>query len=276
MIGALFILFGTLLSEISALIGKFKATQKKESLFLMGFLETFWVMLFFIIIALCRGTLYLDPASLPIFFIRVIFELVVFTLGLQAIIKADRSTNAFLTIITIPLLLIVDIALGYDIAALQIIGIVIIIIALCTLYIKHGIRKKGSAYIILWACGAVITISLFKYNITHYNSVEAEGAYMYLILCAYSLIMTLIYDRRNPFPYLFKYPYNLESLTRGVAVPLLSFAYMFGTASIILTAKRVLSIIWSIFFGNHYFHEKRIGIKIICLVVVFLGLVLIY
>ncbi|MEK7641443.1 MAG: hypothetical protein AAB365_00450 [Patescibacteria group bacterium] len=276
MIGIIFIVFGTFLSEVSALIGKFEVAHKKETLYLMGFLEMFWATVFFVGLSLFNGNFYLDPASLPTFAARAILEIAVFTFGLLAIIKADRSTNGFLTILTIPLLLGIDIVLGYDIALQQIVGMFIIIAAIVGLYAKRGIQTKGIAYVLLWTFGAAITISLFKYNVTHYNSVEAEQGYMFLILLTYFLVMVIWKSRRNPFPYLWTYPYSFQSLTRGIAVPILSFAYIFAPASIIVTGKRAFSMLWSVLSGNHYYHEKKLGIKVLYLALILVGLVLMY
>lgn len=276
MLAIIFIIAGTLLSEVAASIGKFETSHKRETLFQMGFLEAFWPAVFFISLAVYNGNFYLDPASLPTFSIRMFFEIIVFILGLLMIMKSDRSTSAFLTTLTIPLLLFVDIVLGYDIGFQQIAGMLIVIIALVGLYAKNGIRKEGSVYSILWACGAVITISLFKYDVTHYNSVAAEQGYAYLILLAFFLACALIRDKKNPIPFLFKYPFGVQSLARGAAMPFLSFAYIFAPASIILTGKRAFSVLWAIFAGGRYFKEKKLGLKILYLGLIVIGLVLAY
>ncbi|MDQ5893553.1 MAG: hypothetical protein QG640_565 [Patescibacteria group bacterium] len=270
------IIIGTLLSEIAASIGKFQTQHKKETIFQMGFLEAFWPAVFFISIALYNGGFYLDPASFPTFFARMFFETIVFTLGLAMIIKSDRSTSAFLTILTIPLLLLVDTFLGYEIGPQQIAGILIVVFSLVGLYSGKGLRKSGSLYAILWALGAAITISLYKYNVTHYNSVAAEQGYAFLMLLIFFFVLSLVREKKNPIPFLFKYPYNVQSLARGVAMPFLSFAYIFAPASIILTGKRAFSVLWAILSGGHYFNEKKLGIKILYLGFIIIGLILAY
>ena len=97
-----------------------------------------------------------------------------------------------------PLLVIADLVLGYELQAYQIIGVGIIIFALAVLFLNHGINKKGIFYSALSAILAVATLSLFKYDITKYNSVEAEQGIISVILLIYLFFMARLITKENP------------------------------------------------------------------------------
>lgn len=97
---------------------------------------------------------------------------------------ADRSTYGFLRVLTIPLLLLVDLALGYSLSQGQIVGVSILTLSVLLLLLNHGLRTKGIGFVLLSAVNAVVTLSLFKYDITHFNSVEVEQGITQLVLLA--------------------------------------------------------------------------------------------
>jgi len=274
MIGLFLVLTSTFFKEIGTSIGKTKVAEHKESIYTFGFLSMLGSMLFFLFIAFfIRGAFLFSLESLPTFTIRAILEIAQAHVSILAITVADRSTFGFLRIITIPLLLSVDIVLGYSIGLSQIAGIAIIVFVLIFLLLNHGIRKKGMWLVLFTAVNAVVTISLFKYNITHFNSVEAEQALISGIVLIYFLIMALFVAKENPFRFLRQPVFLLQSVTEGISHVVLSFAYIFAAASVITTAKRALSILWAILSGNLYFREKHIGIKIIALIVIVIGFI---
>jgi drug/metabolite transporter (DMT)-like permease len=143
-----------------------------------------------------------------------------------------------------------------------------------TIFKSSKINKKGVLFVLFTAINAVITISLYKYNISNFNSVEAEQILINLIIMLYFYINARIVTKEHPFLLLKKTIYLLQSSTQGIAGVVESFAYLFAAPSIILTAKKSTSLIWSIFSGNIYFKEKHIAIKIIVLIFITFGLVL--
>lgn len=162
--------------------------------------------------------------------------------------------------------------LGYAISPRQIIGIILIAVALLLLFINHGIKKKGARDIAISAILAAFTISLYKYNITHYNTVEAEQGLMLLYLMTFSYFMARKYRKENPFKFLLKPRFFFQSLAAGVGTIGLSFAYVFAPASIIATAQRSLAVLFSIVSGEVYFHEKNILVKLTGFVLVLFGI----
>lgn len=193
---------------------------------------------------------------------------------MHAVVEAERSTFGFLMVGTIPLLLIVDIFLGYPIDFLSLIGISLIIISLLFLFINHGLSKKGIRYVLFSTVNAVATISIFKHLIMNYNSVEAQQFITSLILLTFLFIMAIWKSRENPLTFIFKKRFLYQSMSRGLGTMFMSFAYLYAPASIITGAKRGTSVLASIFSGNRYFHEKHLIIKIVSFTFVILGLVL--
>lgn len=275
MFGILLAFASSLFRETGTSIGKSQALEKKESVHTMAFLNLFWAAIFFFAYAFfIRGEFLFDLASLPTFILRAALEILQLHFTMRAIVIADRSTFGFLRIWTIPLLLVVDITLGYAISFEQILGISLIVISFIILFINHGIKKKGAGFVLFTAINAVATISLFKYHITYFNSAEAEQGIITLILIAYSFIMARYVAKENPLRFLTKRIFFFQSMAWGIGSVLMSFAYLFGPASIITAAKRALTILTSTLAGNFYFHEKKLIIKLISFTLIALGIIL--
>ena len=274
MIAIILTSFGTLFAEVANTIGKDEVQKKKESMYTMGFLNLLFGTIFFFAIAIGKGSFQFSLASLPTFTIRAILEVIITYTIMASIIKADRTTFSFLRIITVPLILGTDMLIGYDISILQIIGISILVLTLIFLLMNHGISRKGSGLVLISALLAVATISLYKYNITHFNSVEAEQGIIYLILMFYFIFGAKIFAKENPFRFLKNKIHLTQSGTHGIASVLESFAYSFAPPSIIMAAKRSSAVLWSIISGNVYFKEKHPLIKIIAFLFIIIGMIL--
>jgi len=273
MIGIVLIAVGELFSQISTSIGKYEVAHKKESLYAMGFLHSVWTALFLLLmVTFWRGEFVFSLASLPTFIARALLEVTLVFVALHAVLKADRSTFSFLRVLTIPFLLIVDVALGYNISTNQMLGISAIVIALLFLFMNHGLSRKGKLLSIASALLAVGTISLYKYNITNFNSVEGEQIVMHTIILLTIIFTAWIKGHENVFKTLAQKVFIFQSLTAGLASVFMSFAYLFAPASIITTTKRSLEILYSMIFGRSYFHEKHFGIKISALVLTVFGI----
>jgi len=273
MFGLLFTIAATFFHEIGTSIGKTEVRDHKESIYTMGCLNLLWSTIILLVIAFARQEFVFSFESLPTFSIRALLEIAQFHIGILAIIKAERSAVGFIMIGTIPLLLAIDIFLGYAISFSQIIGITIIILALIFLLMNHGIRTKGFWYIIFITINAAATISLYKYDITHFNSVEAEQSLTLAILLVYFTIMAFFVARENPIRFLKQRVFLVQSFSMGLATAFMSFAYLFAPASIITTAKRALAILWATLSGNIYFHEKHLFVKMISYAMIISGLI---
>lgn len=272
MFGIFLTAIGTFFEEIASSFGKWEILHKEENIYTFGFLNYFWVLIIFIIFAVIKNNFIFNFASIPIFGLLIILEMAQTYSTLHAIKEADRSTLGFLMIGTIPLLLVVDIILGYKINFFNILGISAIILGLIILLINHGINKKGIGYVIFSTINAVATISIYKYCITYYNSVVAQQIITCIFLLVFLFIMSVWKFKENPFTYLFKKKFLFQSISNGVGGVILSIAYVFAPASVITSGKRASSVLWAIISGNRYFHERHILIKIISFVFIIIGL----
>lgn len=266
---------GTLFSEVSMSIGKVEIAQKKQSVYSMGFLLLFWATLIY------AGTAILFPQtfvfsleSLPTFIPRLCLEMFQFTVLMIAIAKAHRSSFGFIRTITIPLLLIVDVVLGYQIGTRHVIGMGLIFFTLVLLFLNHRIKNKGVGLVLFTSLNAVITISLYKYNITYFNSVVGEQLVIHSVLLIYFFILSWIKAKEHPFRMLKKKIFFLQSASEGLGSVLMSFAFMFAPASVILAAKRALAIFWSIISGQKLFQEHHVIIKLLAFALLVVGIVL--
>jgi hypothetical protein len=274
MFGVILIIVGTILDEISSSAGKWNVNNKKESIYTLGFLNFFWVSIIFLVIILIKGQFLFNLDSLPLFALLMILEIAQAYSSLHAVVEAERSTFGFLMVGTIPLLLLVDIFLGYPIVFLSLIGISLIVVGLLFLFTNHGLSKKGMKYVLFSTFNAVATISIFKYLITNYNSVEAQQFVTSIILLIFLFIMAIWRSKENPLTFIFKKRFLYQSISRGFGVVLMSTAYLYAPASVITGAKRGTSVLASIVSGNKYFHEKHLIIKIISFMLVVVGLIL--
>lgn len=274
MFGIILVSIGTFFDEISTLIGKREVNNNKETVFTMAFFSLFWSTLWFLVIVLWRGEFLFSAASLPTLLLRSVIEVALIYAGTMAVVRSDRSTFGFVRTGTIPLLLLADLWLGYTLTLPQILGIIVIVLTLLVAFLNHGIHKEGMKFVILATIFPVLTISLFKYNITHYNSVEADQLVTHLILLAFLFVMAIRVGKENPLTMLFRRPFFAQSFAAGVGGVLISFAYLFAPASTITAAKRAVSVLWAIISGNIYFQEKHIGLKITLFVFVTVGIIL--
>ena len=274
MLGFFFIFLGGLFDEFATSIGKDRVAAGKESIYTMGFLNTLWAALLFFGILIFEHRFVFSLQSLPTFLLRAVLEVVLAHATILAITRADRSTFSFIRTGTLPLLLGVDIALGYTVTVPQMAGIGIIVLSFLLLFINQGIRTQGMKYVVFTTIMAVATISLYKYNISHYNSVAAEQLLICLILLLYFFIKATWVAKENPFHFLRQPIFFSQSLAEGIASALISFAFLFAAASVMATAKRSLGMLWALLSGNFYFKEPEAGIKLFVFVLICFGLTL--
>lgn len=274
MFGLLLVSIGTFFEEISDSISKKEVREKKETVYTMAFLSLLWGFFWFGGILLYKQKFGFSPESIPTFSIRLVLEIIQMHTAVLAVVLADRSTFGFVRTGTLPLLLVVDLFLGYPVTMPQIAGIALIICSLLVLSLNHGIKKRGLGYLIYSTIGAVATISLYKYNITYYNSVEAEQFLIHLFLLVYFYFVALRVGRENPLRLLRQRIFFTQSFAAGVGSVVMSFAYLFASAAVITSAKRSLSVLWSILSGSMYFHEKHIAVKLTSFVLLVAGVIL--
>jgi hypothetical protein len=243
-------------------------------LYAFGFLSAFWATVFLFGLAWYRDAFVFSLESLPTFALRTILEITLMFVSLNAVLAADRSTFAFLRTLTIPLLLGADLALGYAITLPQIAGIAVMIAGFVLLTLNHGLSRTGKILTLFSALIPVATVSLYKYNITYYNSVEAEQALVHVVLLLTLLGVAWVRTGENLFVQIFRREHLLQSLSAGAAYVFMSYAYLFAPASVIMAGKRAFEILGAILFGRSMFKEKHIALKFIACAIIIAGIAL--
>lgn len=271
MLGIVLMGISQLFAEISTAIGKYEYEKKRESFYAFGFLNAFWATVFLLIIAFSRDAFVFSWESLPTFTLRAVLEIILMFVSLHAIIEADRSTFAFLRTLTIPVLLGVDLVLGYAISMTQMAGIALMLGAFIILSINRGLSRRGKLLTLFSALIPVATISLYKYNITHFNSVEAEQALQHVVMLFAILVAARFHTGENLLPLIFQRQHLAQSLSAGAGSVFLSYAYLFGPASVIMAAKRAFEVMGAILSGRTYFKEKRLTVKLVAFALVSAG-----
>lgn len=275
MFGVLLTSLGTLFEEIAGSIGKWEVRAGKESLYALAFLNLVWSAVFFWCVAAVKPGLFMfSPASVPTFLARAFLEFAVVHFSLKGLIQAERGAFGFVRTITIPLLLLVDVLAGYALSVGQLVGVGILLAVLAALFFAHGFHAKGSAFVAISAVLAVGTISLYKYNLVHFNSVVGEQLVMNTLLAVYFFAMTWRASGENPLRLFRNRVFAGQSFLQGIGSVAESFAYSFAPASVILTAKRASSVLWAALSGSAVFHERHLALKLMAIPLVLVGLVL--
>ena len=274
MIGIAITAIGTFFEEIATTIGKKEIHDKKETVYTMAFLYLFWGTFWFLGVILFKGEFIFSTASLPTFLTRFIFEIIQIHVSIWAIVLSERSTFGFVRTATLPMLLIVDLFLGYSILPIQMLGVIFIVSSLIIIFLNHGLSRNGLGFVIYSTFGAVVTVSLYKYDISNFNSVEAEQFVMHVLLVIYFFFVSLKLGHENPIKFMKHRIFFAQSFSRGATSAIISFAYLFAPASIIMAAERSTSVFWSVVFGKVYFYEKHVVVKIFSLTFLVIGIIM--
>lgn len=274
MIGVLLMTISTLFEEGGTSIGKAAMRKRVETPFTYGVLVTAVSLMALAVSAVARWDAQAFAwASVPVLTLRCVLEVVLALAIIYAIKRADRSTFGFLSTLTIPFLLVVDIVLGYGVNFFQIVGMMLIVLALFLLFMNHGFSRRGAWLTVAGALLAVVTASLFKYNITVYNSPEVDQFVAHAVLLVFFLVMSLRVERSHPFR-LFRKPLCLAQagLIAGGTL-LASFSFLYGAPSVLMTVKRAVAVFASIVTGGAVFREKHMLLKVGAGVLVLLGFI---
>jgi len=267
----LLLLSATFAEEVSDSLGKSSIRQRRETVYNAAFLSVFCTVLFLLATLAFGAEFRLELASLSTLTVRTVLEIVMAYLGAELLLKADRSTVGFLRLLTIPLLLAVDIALGYKLSSLQIVGVVIMFLALGLAFHHNPRGKKGAHLAVMSALLGVVTTSLYKYDITHYNSVVGEQ----VVVLSSVMLFFYLASEKPPVRLLFKPLTGAQSFSHGIGEVAMSFAYSYAPASVIMAMKRTFALGWTIAFGHTYFHEKSLKRKLYSGAVLVAGLALV-
>lgn len=277
MFAGLLVFVGHFFEEISASASKHAFSSRVLSYTLYGFLAHLMTTIFFGIYAYVEGNSFVyNLEAWPIFLFRILTEIIQCEIVYRAIVMSDRTSFGFARILTIPLLLLVDIALGYSLGSMQFLGVGIICVALLAYFGAEHAKGKGIRLALLSAGLSVVNISLYKYDISHYNSAMVVQFFVALILMLfYGFRVALKKEDRALLHGLKEHPYlGMMLVAQSAAALLISIAYGLAPASLILSLSRASAVIWSLISGVLYFHEQRVLKKAFVTAVLALGLVL--
>jgi hypothetical protein len=262
MFGILLALIASFFEESATSLGKWEMRQRKETPMDVGFLNVSFAWSIYVLLVLFRWPyLHFSIQSWPTLGLEMILGVTQAVATLYAVKRAERTTLGFLRIVTIPLLLAVDMLLGYDIGFLQVLGILLIVIALIVLFINHGIKKSGAWLSLFTAVDAAAGISLFKYNVVHFNSPEIEQLFVVSTMLFFFTGWIVFRERRFPLKqFLNKEGYG-QGLMMSFASVVESYAYLYAPASVLIAAKRAAAVMWALVSGSVVFHEKHLVLK---------------
>ncbi len=260
--------------EISDSIGKRQVQKHVASVYTFGFLGLFFGAIILGTEGILRHSLHFSLNSLPTFIPRLALEILQAYVTVRAITLADRGDFGFMKTLTIPLLLGMDIAFGYAITAAQVVGMVLIVLSVLILLIVEHARIQGLWYLVVGTVNAAVTITLYKYDIVHFNSVEAEQTIMSLVLMAYFFACAQYFAGENPLRFLKRGIFLEQSASSGLSNAIGSFAYAYAPASVILAALRSSAVLFALVSGRFYFRESHFLLRTFLLLFIIVGLAL--
>ena len=272
MLGGLLVFVGEGIQEVSSSLGKQLLVRRELSYAFFGTLNYFLVAVFFLVVAFVSGqSLVFNSAALVFFGARFLVEIAQAEISLRALAKADRTTFGFIRVLTIPLLLVVDILLGYRLAFLELAGIALVVVALSLYFLHERSPRSGVGLTLFTAVNAVVGISLYKYNITHFHTVVAEQFYLCALIATYFLLRTKKHERHAFVKLLLQPRVIPQVFAHAGASVLVSFAYLYGPASLILAFTRASTVFWSFVSGILYFNEPKSLRKGFCCAALIVG-----
>lgn len=258
MIGSILAFFEALFTEGSSTLGKQTLKEKGESPY--SFLAITYIMgalVLFMVSLATKQEFIFSLQSIPFFTARLILDMILGYVGVKALMLFDRSFFSLVRVMTIPLLLLFDVLLGNTVSLLEMVaigGMFFIFLLLCE-YEHFTLSKMRIA--LPFALLPAFTLTLYKYDITHFNSVFAEQCISLFFLALFAFVMDLVIYKENPLR-LFANPRIIAQATcAGIAEVAASFAYVFGTASVITGLRRAYSILFGLVSDVYIFKKKE-------------------
>ncbi len=249
---------GSLFEEISCSVGKKETQSGHETIFMMGFLQHFCTLLILsLLVILGLEDFRFNWDSLPFVATRAVLDIGQVYFTLKAIEIAERTAFSFIKILTIPLLLLIDFTIGYSIDGVQVLGMILLTGIFLYMFSRNVLNRKGIQLVIFSAVCPVLAISIYKYNITNFNSIGAEQIIIYAILTIFLFLILKFKTREKLSNFIFKPVSLVQALSMGLGGTISSYAYIFAAPSVIITARRASGILWSSLSGLLYFKEDH-------------------
>jgi hypothetical protein len=275
MIGILLQGIATFFQEISGSLGKWMVACREEGFYSLGFQTSVLSLVFFVgYVVLDLTRWHLDPRTYPTLALLCVMEMAQGWATMKATVIAERSTFNFIRVGTMPFALGIDLMLGQFISVPQIIGITVIMLALAVLFAGHGIAKAGRWLLVFTALNSAVTLSIYKWHITNYNSVPAEQIILGVTQTAFFFWGAWHFCHENALKLMAKPHALIQSLAYSAGNVIQSYSYLYAPTSIIITANRSFSALWAIVAGRRVFHEKALKLRLVVLGLIVVGLVL--
>jgi len=215
--------------------------------------------------------------NLNIFHLLGVVYLIFWIIGfyyfaMKSIEVADRSTSAIFSVLALPLLLISDILLWYNVNKFQIIWVLFITLVLLLISYKGSLNLKWLKYILATTAVAFFNTVIFKYLISHWWSVPTvlflQSFFAFILLSIYVSTKLGVEKIKE----IIHKQYISIGLFRSTNTLLVSLAYMFWPASIIAALKRIFMMFRWVVFGHFVFHESNIGKKLSNVAILSIGI----
>ena len=254
-------------------INKLHQYQKWLLILFFEFIISATILIFFI-----KWTYFkISTLSILLEIILIILIIEFFYFVIKVIEESDRSTATIFSSLVIPLLLITDIILWYNITYYQILWVIFISTILLYNSFSWVINTKWIKYILITNLISLVSISIYKYLITNYTNAYTQLNIQSLFG---SILLSLLIIKNYWLKWIKKLlnkNYLLIGLLRGSGTTITWIAYMFWPASIVTVFKRISTmfwwtIFWKIIFEENNFKQKLVSIAFISIWIIIINI----
>jgi drug/metabolite transporter (DMT)-like permease len=164
--------------------------------------------------------------------------------------------------------------MGDTITNIEFLGIGIILVVLLAYFAGGKIHGKGMGLALASALLSVVNLTFYKYDISHYNAAAVSQLYVSLALFSiYAVRLMLSKEDRALLVQMKAHPLlGLSFVSQAFSSLLVSLAYQYAPASLILAFSRACSVLWSLISGVFYFHEENVLRKAFAFALIVVGL----
>ena len=124
------------------------------------------------------------------------------------------------------------------------------------------------------ALNSAVTLSIYKWHITNYNSVPAEQIILGVTQTVFFFWGAWHFCHENALKLMARPHALIQSLAYAVGNVIQSYSYLYAPTSVIIAANRSFSTLWAILAGRQVFHEKALAFRLVILGLIIAGLVL--
>lgn len=275
MIGSLLSLLEAFFEEVSSSLGKKSIAKKEESPYAFLFITYFVGALVYVAASIgAKLPFIFSVESIPTFTVKIILEMLLSYVAVKSLTSFDRSFFSLSRMMTIPFVLIIDAVLGTTLPFYQIVLLFLMLVVFAVLCVHNKVSFKKLYLALPLAVLPAFTIILLKYNISHFNSVFAEQVVSLSLLALWALVTDIILTKENPLR-LLTHPIILAQATcSGVASIAGSYAYNYGSATIITALRRAFSLLTSLLSDVFFFKKKTKRATVVAIIALFILLFL--